>query len=217
MSSTTRMQPDSGHKRLSREESRQQTRQRLLAAAAVVIPRAGYQGASVEEIAAEAGFSRGAFYSNFKNKDDLFAALMQQLCDEDQQQLEAIFARGTSAAEIRANMREYYAQTCRENQLFVLYTEAQIHATRNENFRKQLMELERTTSDRITDLIKRYFEEYDPEHERPSNEEIAIGLTALSAGVTFAQMLDPERISNDKATRVLMSFFDVLFSGDADD
>lgn len=205
------MNPNSDTKRLSREESRQQTRQRLLAAAAVVIPREGYQGASVEDIAAEAGFSRGAFYSNFNNKDELFATLVQQLCDEDQRQMESIFASGTSAEEIRTNMREYYAQTCRENQLFVLYAEAQIHATRNENFRRRLVELERTTCSRITDLIRRYFDVYNPQHERPTNEDIAIGLTALSAGITHAQMLDPERIDNEKATQVLMSFFDVIF------
>lgn len=205
------MAPESAKKRLSREESRRRTRQLLLDAAAVVIPREGFQGASVEGIVSEAGFSRGAFYSNFTNKDELFATLMEQLCDEDHRQLEAIFAQGGSAAEVRTNIRAYYAYTCRENQLFILYTEAQIHATRNEAFRKRLVELERTTSNRIADLAKRYFQEYAPQHQRPSNEEIAIGLTALSTGITFAQMLDPERIDDQKAIDVLMSFFDAIF------
>src|SRR5699024_2382030 len=148
-----------GKKRLSRDESRQQTRQRLLAAAAVVIAREGYQGASVEDISAEAGFSRGAFYSNFEDKDELFLALLEQMCDAEQQQMDAIFNQGGNAEELRSSLGEFYAHTSRENQQFVLYTEAQNHAIRNTEFRKRLVELERTTCDRISVFVKRYFQE----------------------------------------------------------
>ena len=62
--------------RLTREQSRAQTRERLLASAAVVFTREGYGGASVDRIAEEAGYSKGALYSNFASKDDLFLELM---------------------------------------------------------------------------------------------------------------------------------------------
>ena len=65
-------------KRLTREESRDQTNQRLLEAAAHVIAKKGFAAASVEDIAAHAGYTRGAFYSNFKSKSDLFIALLSQ-------------------------------------------------------------------------------------------------------------------------------------------
>lgn len=52
------------------------TRQRLLAAASTVISQRGVNGASVEAICEEAGFTRGAFYSNFTTKEDLLKALM---------------------------------------------------------------------------------------------------------------------------------------------
>ena len=68
-------------KRLTREESRKATRQRLLEAAAQVIARVGLASASVEEIAETAGFSRGAFYSNFQSKDELFLAVLRSSCD----------------------------------------------------------------------------------------------------------------------------------------
>lgn len=199
-----------GKKRLSREESRQQTRQRLLAAAAVVIAREGYQGASVEDISAEAGFSRGAFYSNFDDKDELFLALLEQMCDAEQRQMDAIFNQGGNAEELRASLGEFYAHTSRENQQFVLYTEAQIHAIRNAEFRKRLVELERTTCDRISGFVKRYFRESGVHDDDLPHEEIAMGLMALTTGITFAQMLDPDRISNDKAITVLLSFFDAI-------
>ena len=62
--------------RLTREQSRARTRERLLASAAVVFAREGYAGASVDRIAEEAGYSKGALYSNFASKDELFFELI---------------------------------------------------------------------------------------------------------------------------------------------
>jgi AcrR family transcriptional regulator len=61
--------------RLTREQSRARTRERLLASAAAVFAREGYGGASVDRIAEEAGYSKGAMYSNFASKDELFFAM----------------------------------------------------------------------------------------------------------------------------------------------
>ena len=68
-------------RRMTREESRAATRERLLAAARSVFARSGFHGASVEEIASEAGFSTGALYSNFDGKEDLFLVLMEREID----------------------------------------------------------------------------------------------------------------------------------------
>src|SRR6516225_1304116 len=70
--------PETRVARLTREQSREATRERLLQAARIVFARAGYHGASVEEIASQAGFSTGALYSNFEGKVDLFLALMER-------------------------------------------------------------------------------------------------------------------------------------------
>src|SRR6187401_3385196 len=76
MAETTTPRPKTP-KRLTRKEKQAETRQRLLSAAERVFLRRGLQGSSVEEITAEAGFTRGAFYSNFKSKDELFVELLQ--------------------------------------------------------------------------------------------------------------------------------------------
>src|SRR5205807_10018162 len=67
-----------GLQRLTRAEGQQQTRRALLDAAASVFARRGLQGSSVEEISAEAGYSRGAFYSNFNSKEELFVELLHE-------------------------------------------------------------------------------------------------------------------------------------------
>lgn len=64
--------------RLTRDERRAQTRERLLDAAADVFNRLGYHGASLEAVAEAAGYTKGAVYSNFASKAELFAALAER-------------------------------------------------------------------------------------------------------------------------------------------
>src|SRR5262245_17425089 len=71
----------SSPRRLRRDEQRQQTRAQLLDAAERVFAREGYQGASIAAIAAEAGYSHGAVYSNFNGKEDLFLVLVEERID----------------------------------------------------------------------------------------------------------------------------------------
>jgi AcrR family transcriptional regulator len=69
---------ESAGERLSRAENRELTRERLLDAAADVFNRLGYHGASLETVAEAAGFTKGAVYSNFATKADLFLALQRR-------------------------------------------------------------------------------------------------------------------------------------------
>src|SRR5438046_10072628 len=67
--------------KLTPERRRQLTIDALLDAAEVVFAKKGVGGASMEEIAAEAGFTRGAIYSNFGSKDELMLAVMDRFTD----------------------------------------------------------------------------------------------------------------------------------------
>ncbi|WP_307322908.1 TetR/AcrR family transcriptional regulator [Microbacterium sp. SORGH_AS_0862] len=67
--------------------SRENTRARLLAAASEVFAELGLEGASVEAICERAGFTRGAFYSNFASKEELLLGLMQQVADQKLEQV----------------------------------------------------------------------------------------------------------------------------------
>jgi AcrR family transcriptional regulator len=63
--------------RLTREERRALTRERLLAAAAKVFAGEGFGGSTIDRIVGEAGFTKGAFYSNFSSKEDIFLQLFE--------------------------------------------------------------------------------------------------------------------------------------------
>lgn len=80
---------------------REATRQRLLDAAAELFAEFGVDAASVEAVCERAGFTRGAFYSNFASKDDLMLALTERLTE---QKIEQVTAR---MRELRATGRRY--------------------------------------------------------------------------------------------------------------
>src|ERR1035437_9372282 len=94
----TRAKDGAGATRLTREQSRANTRKRLLTAARSAFARNGFHGASVEEIASEAGFSTGALYSNFDGKEDLFLVLMEtEIEDRARELTEAVRAQASIA------------------------------------------------------------------------------------------------------------------------
>lgn len=78
--------------RLTREESRALTRVKLLASAREVVAREGYEGASVDRIAEEAGFSKGAFYSNFSSKEEIILELLETHSLQDVKDISVLLA-----------------------------------------------------------------------------------------------------------------------------
>jgi AcrR family transcriptional regulator len=73
--------------------AKQQTRQKVLAAARKLFGEKGYQGATIRDIAAEAGMSTGAVFANFADKSDLFAEIMAT----DQEQIASDMRAAVSA------------------------------------------------------------------------------------------------------------------------
>ena len=89
-------------KRLTQAERREQTREQVLDAAARVFAKRGFHATSLDAIAEEAGFSRGAVYYNFADKEELFLELLDRRCAERAQDLREVFAdtrRGRRAAQ----------------------------------------------------------------------------------------------------------------------
>src|ERR1700690_4333178 len=110
--------------RMTREQSRANTRERLLSAARSEFGRGGFHGASVEEIASEAGFSTGALYSNFEGKEDLFLVLMKREIDEHAQEIAAAVRAGASIAErATGGARQWMTMIDREPELLLLFME----------------------------------------------------------------------------------------------
>jgi AcrR family transcriptional regulator len=133
--------PKRAAKRVTRAEKQIQTRAQLIDAAARVFARRGFQAATVEEIAEQAGYSHGAVYSNFAGKEELFLAVFERYMSERIEEVaQASEVEGTFPERARAAADQWMARFGEDRETFLLHLEFMIHAARNPQLSGQLGE-----------------------------------------------------------------------------
>jgi AcrR family transcriptional regulator len=177
--------------RLTRAERRAATRQALLDAGARVFAEHGFARASVEAIAAEAGYTRGAFYSNFDTKEELFAELLQQRVYSVYRDMAE-----RSAARERPSLRETgerlaAIQAAAEGRwLFRLWLELLAHAGRDESFREIAAGFWRGNRELSAAAIRGAYADAGSRPPVPP-EHIATAMIALDIGLALQHFVDP--------------------------
>lgn len=192
--------------RLNREQSREQTRERLLEASHAVFVQKGYALTSVEDIAAAAGYTRGAFYSNFSDKTELFFELLRRESAEmDLEFHRMLQAPIVDPVELQEKIASYYSTLYRDDMCSLLWMEAKIVAVRDDKFRAVLNIFLKERHDQIAEFVESFARLTNTPSAAPA-QQIAIGLMALCEGVCFAHRCDPQRI-NDKTAETVLSLF----------
>src|SRR5438094_7823006 len=115
-------------RRRSREETRAETRRRLIEAATEVFAELGFHGASVEVIAERAGYTRGAFYSNFDGKDDLFLAVYDKRAEAQVEEVSGLMRASSDPGELFGALRERRDRTPVDPTWVILQTEFWLYA-----------------------------------------------------------------------------------------
>jgi len=175
-------------RRLTRHESQQLTRVKLIESAERVFVRFGFDAASVEQIAEEAGFSRGAFYSNFESKDELFLELLYKKSIETQNALDSIFREKKDGHERFRAARDWYADQWQQRTWTVLKTEFNLRALRKRALRKRLSALWRREVEAYSALVAQYFLEAGLKPAE-SSQTIAVSLLAAAQGLGMLSLL----------------------------
>jgi AcrR family transcriptional regulator len=124
--------------RLTREESQQLTRQKLIEAAEAEIIRVGIYEASIRQICDRAGFTLGAFYSNFQSKDEL---LMEVLNVQSQREFDALGSLVANLGSLKKKkaldgIALWLGQLWNNQILTTLTLEFEVYANRNPEFKK---------------------------------------------------------------------------------
>jgi AcrR family transcriptional regulator len=195
-------------KRLTREESKAVTQEKLLVAAAKAFARHGFAGVAVEDIAEAAGFSRGAFYSNFKNKDVIFLALVEHEVKMWTRDIQEILAGTSSAEETLGNLRKFYgAISDRDRDAHLLIAEAQLYAARNSQFRNKLNALFRQIHEELKTLLQR-FQEQTGHRDPVAADQLALIGISLGHGLTIHNLIDPKHYPDQMVTACMELVFD---------
>jgi AcrR family transcriptional regulator len=195
-------------KRLTRAEQQAETRRLLLEAAEDVFRRRGFSGSSVEEIAEQAGFTRGAFYSNFESKEALFIELLHaRVYEEFRRMLTGTSQEGSPRDQMVSNARELARRYERgQRWLFELWLECLAHAARHPDFASLPATFWRGNRRLVADRIDQV---YAGVGKRPpiDAKHLASALTALDIGLAVQNLVDPEEVPLD----LYPQLYDLLF------
>ena len=142
---------------LTREESRERTRERLIEAARVAVARHGYAGASIGDIAETAGFTKGAFFSNFDSKDALLLEILRRHKVEAVEQLRRIMAESAGGGTVSEALERYIDEMVGNREWMLLDIELQLHAGRTPAFAARYAEMHQAGCDALSGLIAEFF------------------------------------------------------------
>ena len=177
-------------KRLTREESKELTRLRLIEAAEMLFIRRGFADASVDEISEMAGYSRGAFYSNFDNKEQVFLAVIDRRRPKP---LDDILQRVSEPVERKAAVRTWFSNQWRLKDFIALRMEFSRRAFRDRSVRTHLSELLRQELETYSATVARSICAKD-EVAAERAEIVALVLLAAALGLgILAVDTDPAR------------------------
>ena len=176
--------------RLTRAQRREQTQERLLDAAGRVFARRGFHDASVDEVAEAAGYTKGAVYSNFRSKEELFLALLDRRLAGQLEQVEALYAI-ESSEELRDAMHgrteEELAEAC---DFAVLIVEFWLYAMRHPAARAELATRYRQLRGRLGELIAARHARHGTSPPMPPEHLAALAL-ATDAGLFLQYVAEP--------------------------
>ena len=193
--------------RLTRAQKKAETRSSLLEAAAKVFARRGMQQASIDEVAEHAGFTKGAFYANFKSKEELFLAMLDDRFAKHVEEIDRVLASDAETEDqARAGAVNFIDLVTSDPEWERLFYEFSAYATRNENFRRELAARRRHLQERMADLYRRRAEQLGVEPPFPM-EDISRMTFAMADGIALQKLLDPESVSDDLYPTMLATFF----------
>jgi AcrR family transcriptional regulator len=187
-----RTQSELRPRRLTRVERKAQTRQQLVEAAARVFARKGYGGASVDDIAAEAGFTVGALYSNFGGKQELFLAAFERHCDQDLAQVRELLATDQPLDQQLAAVTRRFGNLDEEHrQWWLLSLELWLYAQRDPVTRQRLAALRQKVRQTIADALQQQATRSGRPLEVPATD-LAAAMLGLWHGLMLQRLTDPD-------------------------
>ena len=174
--------------------TRAQTRARLLDAAGRVFAERGYDRTSLDDLASAAGLTKGAVYSSFASKDELFYALMQERIGERLTLVAEAVERQSTPHEIGHDAGSgLSALVSSQADWHLLFIEFWARAVRDPELRVQFARHRRAARQTIADFLQAQATRAGVQLPAPA-DQLAIAVLALSNGIAIEQLADPETV-----------------------
>jgi len=189
---------------MTRLEKQQRTRGALLRSASKLFCRRGLEGTSIDEVAEDAGYTKGAFYANFKSKEELFLVLLDEKFSQELERIDSALAGTGDADEEARTAAAEYIHFASDDEWPRLYFEFAAHAARNEEFRQELATRQRAMRERLVKVYERWSSDFPAEPPLPL-ADIAAMTFFMADGFLTDRLIDPD-LSEELYTRMLEVF-----------
>jgi AcrR family transcriptional regulator len=200
---------------LTRKERQAHTRARLMHSAAKVAAARGLEGASLDLVAEEAGFTKGAVYANFESKEALFLAMLDQRFEDRLAEVDrTLHGGGTIEEQARRAGGDFIAAIAAAPEWERLFFEFAVYAARNESFRGELVERYRGLRERIAAMLDERARELGIEPAIPPRQ-LALMTFAMANGVALERLLEPDAVDDELFPTMLATFFGGLAPGES--
>jgi AcrR family transcriptional regulator len=195
------------------QQRTEETYRKLIAAGLRIFARDGFEASRIEDIAAEAGHTRGAFYANFDTKEDLFFALLEQQAEKRVKRLQAILEGVPAREEALQALRAFYLECAGDRQWVLMTLEFKLFALRHGNLRaKWAAAHQRIRASLKLDSMEKLLghNQRDPDAERLKKVVLEITLS----GLVLEHAYDPKRVSQKDAVALLGRVFDLMVAAE---
>lgn len=190
-----------------RRPKKEEIRRRLIQAATKIFAAKGLERATLEEISEAAGFSKGAVYSNFESKDELFIALIEEKVDERLRTLDAVLSEKKEIGEkVKDSGKLLWSLCLMDPEWQILFIEYWIRAARDPILRERFLVRRKIMRDKIAQHIEKH-SDARADKLMLSSAQYAVTILALSNGLGIEQIIDPEAGQGDLLTRILSLLF----------
>jgi len=197
--------------RLTREEKKAQTRERLIEAAARVFAEKGFATTSLDEVADAAGLTKGAVYSNFENKEDLVRAVLEVQQDR-LHSISGATGGGTLEEQADTAARMFGDAVARGRDAFVLYIEFLAYVLRNPALYADLLARHRGARQDVARMIEEHAG-VDGAAPWSDVEEKAMIFEIIGNGIALEKLVDPDAVADDLFARLLPILVDAFDAG----
>lgn len=176
---------------LTRREKQQRTRSMLLRAAERVFSRYGLEAATIDQVAAEAGYTKGAFYANFNSKEELFLVMLDERFARELQRLDQMLAGTDEPLEEAMAAAADFIHFASDEDWPRLYFQFVAHAVHDDEFREELATRMRAMRARLTELFARWKENFGQEPPIPQ-ENITAMTCFMADGFLIDRIIEPD-------------------------
>lgn len=178
--------------RRTRGSAAGQTHDALVNAAHSVLSRLGYQGATLDRIAAEAGYTKGAVYWHFKNKEALFLELLARGLRQNLEDLDQILADGDEDPRQLQQEVSGYIDRQAQNAIPLLALELEIESRRNPSLAAVFVHVIARHQAAITNMLDRYYAIVGRDPPMPL-DQLAAFTFAFAEGFALRRQTRPDQ------------------------